>query len=40
MKGATICEQSIFHFDKVTTALFFFDGDMTVMNRHMYTRQN
>ena len=23
--------QSIFHFDKATTALFFFDGDMTVM---------
>ena len=31
-------KQSIFHFDKATTALFFFDGDMTVMTWQILTR--
>ena len=32
-KEATICENDnpFFHFDKATTALFFFDGDLAVM---------
>ena len=31
-------QQSIFHFNKATTALFFFDGDMTVMTWQILTR--